>query len=297
VSWPPLPYREWQPTKETLHRYAQIVGKIRMSLVPFRNHWWHVTLYVSTRGVTTGPMPYGDLSVEIELDLIEHRVRVLASDGREAGFALRDRTPCAQFYSELFRSLDDVGVQVSINAKPFDLGDSPAFADDLQHDSYDANAVERWWRILRLTDHTLARLASGFSGKSSPVHLFWHSFDLAHSRYSGRPAPPIEGADPVNAEAYSREVIAFGWWPGDDRTTPFPAFYSYTSPEPNGLRTKPLSPVEAQWQDMGNSSLAILPYDVVREAADPAAALLGFYESAYHAGATAADWDLTLLGG
>lgn len=297
MSWPELPYRDWQPTKETLHRYTQIVGKVRMSLVPFRNHWWHVTLYVSTRGVTTGPMPYGDLSVEIELDFVVHRVRVSTSEGREVGFPLRDRTPCAQFYTELFRSLEDVGVQVTINAKPFDLGDSPLFPDDLLHDSYDADAVERWWQILRLTDHTLARLASGFTGKASPIHLFWHSFDLAHSRYSGRPAPPVEGVDAVTAEAYSREVIAFGWWPGDDRTTPYPAFYSYTAPEPDGLATKPLSPADAVWQDTGRGSLAVLPYDAVRETTDPAATLLGFYESAYHAGATAAAWDVKTLGG
>jgi len=297
VVWPPLPYHDWQPTKETLHRYAQIVGKVRMSLVPFRNHWWHVTLYVSTRGVTTGPMPYGDLSVEIEFDFVDHRLRVLTSDGREAGFPLRDRTPCAQFYADLFRSLEEVGVHVTINPKPFDLPDSPPFPDDLQHDSYDAAAVARWWQILRVTDHTLALFASGFTGKQSPTHLFWHSFDLAHSRYSGRLAPPIEGADPVNAEAYSREVIAFGWWPGDDRTTSYPAYYSYTWPEPDGLTEQPLAPSDAAWQDMGRSSLAVLPYDVVREAADPASTLLGFYESAYEAGATAASWDLALLGG
>jgi len=296
VRWPPLPYRDWQPTKETLHRYAQIVGKIRMTLVPFRNHWWHVTLHVSTRGVTTGPMPYGDHSVEIELDFLEHRLRVLTSEGREAAFPLRDRMPCAQFYSDLFRALDEVGVDVTINAKPFDLGDSPPFPDDLQHDSYDAEAVERWWQILRLTDHTLARFASGFTGKASPTHLFWHSFDLAHSRYSGRPAPPVEGADPVTAEAYTREVIAFGWWPGDDRTTPFPAFYSYTWPEPEGLHAQPLAPAEAVWQDMGRSSLALLPYDAVRESADPAATLLAFYQSAYDAGALTASWDVALLG-
>jgi hypothetical protein len=295
-AWPALPYEEWKPTKETLHRYAQIVGKVRMTLVPFRNHWWHVTLYVSTRGITTGPMPYGDMAVEIEFDFLDHFLRVTTSDGREAGFPLRDRTPCAQFYADLFNALDDVGVQVTINAKPFDLGDSPPFPEDTLHDSYDADAVERWWRIQRLIDHTLAHLASGFTGKASPIHIFWHSFDLAHSRYSGRPAPPIEGADPVTAEAYSREVIAFGWWPGDDRTTPYPAFYSYTSPEPDGLRAQPLFPAEAEWQPLGAGSLAVLPYDVVREAADPTGTLLRFYESAYDAGARTASWDVELLG-
>jgi uncharacterized protein DUF5996 len=294
-SWPALPYRDWQPTKETLHRYTQIVGKVRMSLVPFRNHWWHVTLYVSTRGVTTGPMPYGDLTVEIEFDFIDHHLRIRTSDGRVAGFPLRDRTPCARFYTELFSSLEQVGVRVEILAKPFDLGDSPPFPEDTLHDSYDADAVERWWRILRLTDHALARFKSGFTGKVSPTHLFWHGFDLAHARYSGRPAPPMKGANPVDAEAYSREVIAFGWWPGDDRMTPYPAFYSYTSPEPDGLREQPLSPAEAEWQDTGHGSLAILPYDSMRVTADPAAVLLSFYESAYQAGAAAASWDPELL--
>ena len=295
TDWPPLPYRDWQPTKETLHRYAQIVGKVRMSLVPFRNHWWHVTLYVSTRGLTTGPMPYGDLSVEVEFDFVDHHLRVRTSEGGSAGFPLRDRTPCARFYADLFSSLEQVGVRVEINPKPFDLGDSPAFPDDTLHDSYDAGAVERWWRILRLTDHTLARFASGFTGKASPTHLFWHSFDLAHARYSGRRAPPIEGADRVTAEAYADEVIAFGWWPGDDRTTPYPAFYSYTAPAPDGLRDKPLSPIEADWQDTGNGLLAVLPYEAVQMARDGGAMLLGFYESAYQAGAAAASWDLERL--
>jgi hypothetical protein len=295
VSWPALPYEDWLPTKETLHRYAQIVGKVRMSLVPFRNHWWHVTLYVSTRGVTTGPMPYGEGSVEIELDVLASRVRVSTSDGREAAFPLRDGVSAAQFYDELFRALDEVGVQVTINAKPFDIGDTTPFPDDTQHQSYDADAVVRWWQILRLTEYTLARLASGFTGKQSPTQLFWHSFDLAHARYSGRVAPPIEGADPVTAEAYSREVIAFGWWPGDNRTTPFPAFYSYTAPEPDGLREQPLAAAAAEWQNVGNGSLAVLPYDAVREADDPAAALLAFFESAYVAGATTAGWDRATL--
>ena len=271
-AWPALPYADWRPTKETLHRFAQIVGKVRMALVPPRNHWWHVTLYVSAHGLTTGRMPYGDIWVEIEFDFVVHQVVVRTSEGRTARIALRDRVACARFYADLFAALQDVGVDVEILARPYDLGDSPPFADDRLHDSYDADAVERYWRILRRTDEVLAGFASGFSGKTSPTHLFWHGFDLAHARYSGRRAPPIPGADPVTAEAYSHEVIAFGWWPGDERTTPFPAFYSYTSPEPDGLREQPLEPAEAQWQDTGNGSLAVLPYDAVRAAPDPAAA-------------------------
>jgi hypothetical protein len=291
--WPPLPYHDWQPTKQTLHRFVQIVGKVRMSLVPFRNHWWHVTLAVSARGLTTGAMPFGDLDVEIELDFVDHRTHVRTSEGLHAGFALRDRLPCARFYSDLFAALSDVGVDAVSNPRPFDLGDSPAFPDDMQHDSYDADAVQRFWHILVLTDQVLERFAARFNGKTSPTQLFWHGLDLAQARYSGRRAPAIEGADTVTVEAYSHEVIAFGWWPGDEKRTPLPAFYSYTSPEPDGLRERPLGgPPDAAWQDTGSGSLAVLPYDAVRAAPDPAAALLDFYESAYRAGATAAGWDV-----
>jgi Family of unknown function (DUF5996) len=292
VAWPPLPYEAWTPTKQTVHRYAQMVGKLRMSLVPFRNHWWHVTLYVSARGLTTGPMPYGDLTVEVEFDFVDHRLGIRTSEGRTAGFPLRDRLSCASFYGDLFAALRGVGVEATIRPEPFDLGDSPAFPQDTENDSYDPDAVERWWRILRLTDHVLARFASRFNGKASPTHLFWHSFDLAHARFSGRPAPVIPGADPVTAQAYSHEVIAVGWWPGDDRRTLFPAYYSYTAPEPAGLADQPLSPPAAGWQDTGNGSLAVLPYDDVRAAPDPAATLLDFFDSAYLAGARAAGWDI-----
>lgn len=292
AAWPPLPYEEWRPTKETLHRYAQIVGKVRMSLVPFRNHWWHVTLYVSARGLTTGPMPSGELTAEIELDLVDHRVVVRTSGGRTESFALRDGLSCARFYGALFAALRKVGVEVEIGAKPYDLGESPPFPEDTEHRSYDAEAVVRWWQVLRSTEAVLARFASRFNGKTSPTHLFWHGFDLAHARYSGRRAPAMEGAGPVDAEAYSHEVIAFGWWPGDDRTTPFPAFYSYTAPEPDGLRGRPLAPAAAAWQDTGNGSLAVLPYDALRAEDDRARALLEFYESAYRAGAESAGWDL-----
>jgi Family of unknown function (DUF5996) len=290
MDWPELAYAEWRPTKQTLHRYAQIVGKIRMALVPPRNHWWHVTLYVSARGLTTGPMPSGDLTVEVELDFVDHRAHVRASDGRNAAFPLRDRLACAQFYADVLAALRDVGVDVRIHARPYDLGDSPPFAEDTLHDRYDAAAVERFWTILLHTDATLARFRSRFNGKASPTHLFWHGFDLAHARYSGRRAPPREGVDAVTAEAYSHEVIAFGWWPGDDRATPYPAYYSYTAPEPAGLREQRLAP-GAQWQDVGGGSLAVLPYDAVRATADPPATLLEFFESAYRAGASAAGWD------
>ena len=290
TGWPPLPYEAWEPTKATLHRFAQIVGKVRMALVPFRNHWWHATLAVSARGLTTGPIHTDQRTAEIELDLVEHRVRVRSSDGHAAGFPLRDGLSPARFHEGLFAALAEVGVLAEIDARPFDL-EGPPLDEDTLHHSYDAEAVERFAAVLRHTDAALARFASRFNGKASPAQLFWHGFDLAHARFSGRRAPAAAGADRVTAEAYSHEVIAFGWWPGDDRTTPYPAFYSYTAPEPEGLRDEPLEPGAAAWREVGGGSLAVLPYDAVRESADPERALLAFYESAYRAGAARAGWD------
>ena len=292
TAWPELPYEQWEPTKQTLHRYCQIVGKVRMALVPSRNHWWHVTLYVTERGLSTGPMPYEDRDVTVDLDLREHRVEVRTSAGAEAGFPLSHRPACADFYSDFFVALGEVGVTVDIHPEPFDLGDSPALDEDRINASYDADAVERYWRVLASTRRVLDRFQGSFLGKASPVHLFWHSFDLAHARYSGRPAQVADGADPVSSEAYSHEVIAFGFWPGDERTTPYPAFYSYTAPEPDGLRERPLVVDGAEWQDTGNGSLAILPYDAVRESADPEQVLLDFFEASYQAGAASAGWDV-----
>jgi hypothetical protein len=293
--WPALPYEDWEPTKQTLHRYVQIVGKIRMALVPSRNHWWHVTLLPATRGLTTGPMPVGDRDVEIAFDLLDHRLAITSSDGREHVRELGRRPACADFYRDLFAALHELGVDVDIHPRPFDLGDGPAFADDTVNDSYDADAVTRFWRILAGTEHVLARFVSRFNGKASPIQLFWHSFDLAHARYSGRPAPVPEDADPITTEAYSHEVVAFGFWPGDDRRTPYPAFYSYTAPEPDGLAGEPLEPAQAEWQDTGSGSLAILPYAAMRATADPGQALLAFYESAFQAGAGKAGWNVEAL--
>lgn len=290
--WPPLPYEEWLPTKRTLHRYVQIVGKIRMALVPFRNHWWHVTLRSTSRGLTTGPMPAPFGEIEIAFDFLDHTLNVLSSDGRTRTLDLGHRPACADFYEDLFATLRDLDIDVEIVAKPYDLGESPAFPDDHIHASYDADAVTRFWRTLASTEGVLAQFASRFNGKVSPIQLFWHSFDLAHARYSGRPAPVAEGTDPVTAEAYSHEVIAFGFWPGDDRRTPYPAFYSYTAPEPDALSQEPLEPKQAEWQDTGTGSLAVVAYDAIRTSESPPRALLEFYESAYRAGARRAGWDV-----
>jgi hypothetical protein len=259
-----------------------------MSLMPPRNHWWHVTLYLDARGLTTGPMPYEDREIEIAFDFVEHRLRVRDSLGREVAFPLDAQPACADFYSQLFTALADLDVEVDIHAEPFDLGDSPAFAEDRVNSSYDADAVHRYWRVLAASTAVLDRFRSEFTGKVSPVHLFWHSFDLAHARFSGRRVDPGD-VDPISREAYSHEVIAFGFWPGDEKQTPFPAFYSYTAPEPDGLTDAPL-PGPGAWQEAGGGSLAVLPYEDMRAQPDPDAALLGFYRAAYDAGSGAADW-------
>jgi hypothetical protein len=289
ADWPPLPYADWTDTKQTLHRYAQTVGKIRMALVPFRNHWWHVTLYVSTRGLTTGPMPAPDgRTVEIQFDFVDSLLLVTTSAGESRSFDLRHGLTCASFYGQVFDALADLSVDVAIHPAPFDL-DGPLLSEDHVHDAYDEEAVARYWTVLRRTVDVMNRFAGGFNGKQSPAQLFWHSFDLAYARYSGRPAPARPGADRVTLEAYSHEVIAFGFWPGDDKT-PSPSFYSYTAPAPEGLAGQPLQPPAAFWNEQAGT--AYLPYDEVRTSSDPEATLLGFFESAYRAGATTGNWDI-----
>ena len=211
-------------------------------------------------------------------------------------FDLVDGLACADFHGQLFAALDELWIRVEILGEPFDLGESPAFADDRVHCSYDADAARRFVQVLGDTERVLAEFAGRFDGKTSPTQFFWHSFDLAHARYSGRPARIPEGADRVTAEAYSHEVIAFGFWPGDARQTPYPAFYSYTAPEPVGLADRPLQPTaSAVWTDTGHGHLAVLPYEEVRTSPDPHATLLAFYESAYAAGSAAAEWDVEAL--
>lgn len=288
-QWPALPFEDWAPTKATLHRYSQMVGKIRMALGPSRNHWWHVTLYPGATGLTTGPMPLPDgRSLEIAFDFIDHRLLVTTSLNESRSFELRDGLCCMDFYAQLFGALDELGVAVSIYPVPFDIG-GPRLNEDREHDAYDADAVTRYWTVLRRTTDVMNRFAGRFNGKQSPAHLFWHSFDLAQARYSGRPAPIREGADRITVEAYSHEVIAFGFWPGDAKI-PSASFYSYTAPAPEGLTERPLAPVGAIWNK--DSGTAYLPYDDVKNAADPQSAVMEFFESTYRAGATTAAWDI-----
>jgi hypothetical protein len=291
-AWPSLPLDEWNETKQTLHRYCQMVGKVRLALAPFANHWWHVTLYVTVDGLTTGMMPVDEgRAVEVRLDLRDHAVLVVDSLGAAERFALLPRFACAHFHDELLAALGRLGVEVEVDMTPYDL-EGPAFHADFEHDRYDADAVARFAQVLRSSTLVLEEFAGRFNGKRSPVHLFWHSFDLAHARFSGRRAPTRAGAGIVEAEAYSHEVIAFGFWPGDDQV-PYPAYYSYTAPAPDGLTAQPLTAPEAFWNE--TSGTATLPYDAVRTAAEPRTALLGFFEDAYLAGARTAGWELTDL--
>ncbi len=289
ADWPTLAFDDWADTKHTLHRYVQTVGKIRMALAPYRNHWWHVTLYVDTRGLTTGPMPLPDgRAAEIRFDFVDHRLVVLTSDGEDRSFTLHHGLACMDFYRQTFDALASLSIRAGIHPAPFDLP-GPLLSEDSDHDAYDPDAVHRYWTVLRRTAEVMDRFGGRFIGKQSPAHLFWHSFDLAMARYSGRPAPPRPGADPVTAEAYSHEVIAFGFWPGDDKV-PAPSFYSYTAPAPQGLTDQPLQPAPAFWNE--EAGTAYLPYDDVRSGTAPERTLMEFFESAYLAGATTARWDI-----
>jgi hypothetical protein len=284
---PELHLTDWRPTKDTLHLYAQVVGKVRLATTPPRNHWWNAPLYVDVRGLTTRRMHSAGMTFQIDFDFVDHQLRVSTMDGANDAFALEDGLTVADFDANLHDALRSLGVDVDILEEPFGVPMTTPFPTDREHGSWDRDYIERFWRVLDWTDRALEEFQGWFNAKASPVHLFWHGFDLATARYSGRPAPAFEG-DFVSREAYSSEVIAFGFWAGDDNVGDA-SYYSYTSPEPDGLRDQPLS--AGEWIPSGNGSLAVLPYESIRTARDPKAALLAFYQSAYEAGARTANWD------
>jgi len=291
VELPALPLTEWEATKQTLHLWAQIVGKVRLASTAPRNHWWNAPLYVDVRGLTTRRLHSADgVTFQIDFDFVDHRLVVKTSRGETESFALVDSLSVAAFDEQLHATLTHLGVDVPIRETPFGVSMTTPFPDDREHASYDPDAVERFWRILDWSDWVFEEFAGWYCGKTSPVHLFWHGLDLAVTRFSGRRAPELPDADAVTREAYTHEVISFGFWAGDDNVRES-TYYSYTAPEPEGLREQPLRPDGAFWADQGAGSLARLPYETVRTAADPRAALLAFLESAYEAGAAAAGWD------
>jgi hypothetical protein len=287
-AWPPLPLAEWQDTYRALHMWTQIVGKIRMKLTPPVNHWWHVPLYVNSLGLTTSAIPYGPCAFELQFDFVEHQLRIHKSDGASRALPLLAQ-PVSEFYATLMAALHELDIQVTINPKPQEVQDATPFDQDHRPGAYDRDAVERFWQILLSTQSALYEFRGRFLGKSSPVHFFWGSFDLACTRFSGRKAPPRKGA--ISGPAYSHEVISAGFWPGAGFDGP--AFYAYAVPSPAGYEKETVRPARAGW----NTALSefILMYDDVRTAADPRAALMEFLESTFDAGARLAKWDPALL--
>ncbi|WP_067965132.1 DUF5996 family protein [Nocardiopsis trehalosi] len=289
--FPPLPLSEWVDTKETLHRFLQVVGKIRLASAPRRNHWWHVPLHLTGTGLTTRPMGLvdGNPLFTIDLDLVGHRLTAATVDGRSASFALPGHS-VSSFYQEVLGALEGLGVHARIRRPhPYDLPDADRpFAEDTEHAAYDTAAATRYWRVLSQVNLVLEEFAGGYSGKTSPVHHFWHTFDIAVTRFSDTRVPQPREAGPLLREAYSREAVSFGFWFGDD-TVPEPAFYSYTMPEPPGLTARPL-PEGGEWTGSGGGHLALLRYAEARRAPDPRRAVLEFYDAAYHAGAGLLGW-------
>ncbi len=283
---PALPFESWKNTFETLHMWAQMVGKVRLTLCPLVNHWWNVTFYVTGRGMSTLMMPYQDRGVEIRFDFIDHRLIIETTDGGRRVLDLKPQS-VAQFYRAFTAALAELGVNVKIWSMPVEIPDPIPFDRDLTHASYDAAAVHRFWLILAWVDEVFQEFRARFIGKVSPVHFWWGSFDLAVTRFSGRPAPERPGADRVTREAYSHEVSSAGFWPGGGEIKG-PAFYSYAAPEFAGFAQQRVGPAAAFYHPEMKEFL--LMYDDVRTAASPKAELMDFLQSTYEAAATLAKW-------
>ncbi len=296
ASWSDLPFNEWQATAETLHMWTQIVGKIRLTLTPWINHSWHVTLYVTSRGLTTSPIPHGLHMFEIDFDFIDHELRILKSDGGVRALKMRPQS-VAEFYNAAMNALDELNLHVKIDNVPNEIADPIPFDQDQTHRSYDPEYANRFWRVLVQATRVLTKFRSRFCGKCSPVHFFWGSFDLAVTRFSGRAAPPHPGGIPhlpdrVTREAYAQEVNSVGFWPGN-AASPTPIFYSYAYPEPQGFGQAKVRPAEASYSAQLHEF--VLPYDVVRTAPSPDDVLLDFAQSVYDAASTLGDWDRAAL--
>jgi hypothetical protein len=290
--WPELAYAAWRDTRDTLQLWSQVVGKIRLAQTPWLNHSWQVPLYLTARGLTTSPIPYQSRSFEIQFDFIGHVLEIAVSDGASSRLALRAQA-VADFYGAVMAALADLGMAITINEYPCEIAGASAFSRDRVHCAYDPDYAQRFWRVLLQADRLLKQFRTGFLGKSSPVHFFWGSFDLAVTRFSGRRAPMFTGktpgvADQIMREAYSHEVSSAGFWPGGNGID-YPLFYSYAYPQAAGLRGRAVRPDAAFFSDTLGEF--VLPYDAVRTAVDPDAALLAFLQSTYEAAAETAKWD------
>jgi len=294
--WPELPTAAWRDTSATLQLFTQVIGKFRLARSPWLNHSWQVTLYVTSRGLSTSPIPDGNRNFEIEFNFIDHVLKISTSDGQMRQFALAGHS-VASFYARVMKELAELGIHIAIDEVPNELPDPIKFSEDTQHASYDADAVRRFFQILVNADRVFKQFRTSFLGKASPVHFFWGSFDLAVTRFSGRTAPRHPGGvphlpDDVACEAYSHEVSSAGFWPGGGAID-YPAFYSYAYPEPAGFRTTKVRPGAAFFSEALGEF--IVPYDAVRTASDPDQALLDFLQSTYEAAANCAKWDRAAL--
>ncbi|MEY2540551.1 MAG: hypothetical protein QOI22_153 [Verrucomicrobiota bacterium] len=295
-SWPSLPFGEWKDTCTTLHMWMQIAGKVRLALAPWTNHSWHVTLYLTARGLTTSPIPYGERLFQIDFDFIEHKLLITTAEGEIRQVELKPQS-VAQFYERTMSILRELNLPVEINTTPNEVSEAIPFERDEQHRSYDPEYAHRFWHVLLQSDRVFKEFRSRFCGKCSPVHVFWGAPDLAVTRFSGRPAPPHPGGvphlpDQVAREAYSQEVSSLGFWPGNEMM-PQPIFYSYAYPEPKGFSEAKVKPDAASY----NSQLKefVLPYDAVRGASLPDEVLLDFAQSTYDAASTLGGWERAAL--
>ena len=290
-AWPALPLDAWRDTYATLHMWTQIVGKVRTTLSPPVNHWWHSTFYVTARGLTTSPIPYGTRTFEVSFDFIDHNLLIQTSDGTRKALGLFPRS-VADFYHEFMSALRALDLEVTINPLPQEVPNPIRCDEDDVHASYDPEYVQRCWRILVQADRVFKEFRGRFLGKCSPVHFFWGSFDLAVTRFSGRRAPERPEADRVTREAYSHEVISCGFWPGSGPVQEA-AFYAYAAPAPLGLERATIRP-EVAWYSPELGEF-LLRYDDVRGADDPGAVLRDFLQSTYEAAADLAGWDRAAL--
>jgi hypothetical protein len=292
AAWPTLPFTEWKDTCATLHLWTQIVGKIRLVKTPWVNHSWHVVLYLTSRGLTTSPIPYGSRTFQIDFDFLDHRLLLQTSDGSVRTMSLAPRS-VADFYREMSAMLIELDLKVDIHTTPSELSDPTPFDRDEQHAAYDADYANRFWRALVQVDRVFKEFRSRFIGKVSPVHFFWGSFDLAVTRFSGRRAPEHPGGVPhlpnwVAREAYSHEVSSCGFWPGGEQF-PEPAFYSYAYPEPDEFGSIGVVPDAAFYHP--DLKEFVLPYEAVRQAASPDEMLLSFLQSTYELAADLGEWN------
>jgi hypothetical protein len=289
--WPSLPLESWEDTRATLHMWTQMVGKVRLALTPMVNHWWNVPLYVSARGLTTSSMSCESMVFEMEFDFVDHQLVLTKSDGSIKKLALAPRS-VSDFYKELMTMLRSEGIDVKIWKTPVEIPNPIPFDQDHIHRSYDPQGARKFWRILASSHSAFQDFRSRFIGKSSPVHFFWGSFDLAVTRFSGRRAPERPDADRITREAYSHEVSSVGFWPGSGDVKE-PAFYSYASPEPEGFKEYRARPDAASYRkELGEF---LLPYEAVRHSTSPTAAVLDFCQTTYEAAATLAKWDRAAL--